>query len=319
MSIGLLRNGEICTMKRKFTTEKLCQEFIFEKQLKGLKVSSIAGYMAKIERYVIPNMPKYIRKTKDKDVYALVEKCSKTLSRKTAIDVISLLNGILKFAYGKKYIKTHIEIPKPSKRKREITIFNDEEQIILKNYLLNNIDNFHYGVLLVLFTGMRIGELSALKFGDVQKNVLNINKTLQRIKNIDSTSSKKTTINIDLPKSDSSIRRIPIKDNILVKLLKSLKGIDSDYLLTGNENFIEPRTIERKFKRILDKCHIERKKFHSLRHTFATNCVKAGFEMKALSEIMGHASTSITFEYYVHVDFAFKEKNMKKLPALKTS
>lgn len=294
------------------TTQYVCKQFLRHKGLQGLKGSSISTYSNKINAYFIPYLPNLFLRITEKKIYKLVECLTGKLDRKTIIDIIRLLNAILKFAKEKKYIRRVIKIPCPSIRKKEITVLTELEQKTLESYLLNHLNHFNFGVLLVLYTGLRIGELSALQFNDIQNKVLKIERTLQRIKNPSEFASNKTIIVIDVPKG-GSMRKIPLNPFILDIYSKIEKTKLDNYILTGNENFIEPRNIERKFENILNKCNIGHKEFHALRHSFATNCVKAGFELKTLSEILGHSNTSITLEYYIHSDFDFKIMNMKKL------
>ena len=122
----------------------------------------------------------------------------------------------------------------------------------------------------------------------------------------------KTKILISEPKSQCSIREIPITKTLrgFLELYQNEKG----YVLTGKENkFIEPRTMQNRYKVILETCGISNANFHTLRHTFATRCIEVGFDVKSLSEILGHANVNITLNRYVHPSMAMKQKNMDKL------
>ena len=124
--------------------------------------------------------------------------------------------------------------------------------------------------------------------------------------------STKTKIVVTSPKSDCSVRVIPLTDGICAILMGGYKS--GAFLLTGDtEKSIEPRTMQNRFKSILAACNIDDANFHALRHTFATRCVEAGFETKCLSEILGHASVNITLNRYVHPTMAMKRENMAKL------
>ena len=126
---------------------------------------------------------------------------------------------------------------------------------------------------------------------------------------------KKTAIEIGEPKSQSSIRTIPIPENIISYLKEAYK--ENSFLLSGQKYyFIEPRTMENRFKAILKKCGIKNVNFHALRHTFATRCIEVGFDVKTLSEILGHASVNITLNRYVHPTMKTKQENMNKLNGL---
>lgn len=128
-----------------------------------------------------------------------------------------------------------------------------------------------------------------------------------------SSSEKKTRIVLTTPKSACSIRTIPIPDP-LIKILNDHQTSSRGFLLTNSETrFIEPRTMQNKFKTALKKSEIESANFHALRHTFATRCVELGFDVKSLSEILGHATINITMNRYVHPTLEMKKKQYGKV------
>lgn len=240
------------------------------------------------------------------------------LSAKTVHDIYSVLLQILKFAEKNKYIK-HIdyEINLPKIEERFCDILNEADKIKLENHMRLNTDFKKVGILLVMYTGIRIGELCALKWSniDFENGFISITKTLQRIKNTDEESKTKTKIIIDKPKSQKSIRRIPLQ-SFLIEMLLELKNNCSEnaYLLTGNEaKFTEPRAYEKTYKKYLKECHIPNIKFHALRHTFATNAIEKNFDTKSLSEILGHSTVRFTLDRYVHPSDKIKRENMERL------
>lgn len=160
-------------------------------------------------------------------------------------------------------------------------------------------------------------ELCALKWEDisVDDKTIYIHKTMQRLKNFDSTGSK-TYIDISSPKSKCSIRTIPLPD-VLLSYIQNNCPDQQGYVLTSKENkYLEPRTMQAHFEKIQEKCGLEPVNFHALRHTFATRCVELGFDIKSLSEILGHASVNITMNRYVHPSMELKQQNMQKLSKL---
>lgn len=164
---------------------------------------------------------------------------------------------------------------------------------------------------------MKRGGLCALRWEDIslQEQTIRIHQTLQRVQD-KSNGLQKTKIVITTPKSASSIRTIPLPDN-LVKILKNYKAVDSGYFLTNSlDRFIEPRTMQYRFKTVLKNSSVEPANFHSLRHTFATRCIELGFDVKSLSEILGHASVNITMNRYVHPSLELKKQNMQRLTEL---
>lgn len=236
----------------------------------------------------------------------------------TIKEYINVINNIISFAQKNQCNCKHIDIIYPKKRKKEIQIINKKEQIKLTNYLLENIDLVKLGILLALYTGVRCGELCALKWDDIDlhSQVITINKTMQRIQCRDKTSISKTKVIIMSPKTFNSERIIPIP-NFIVQKLSNYKTDKDAFFLTGTaEYYIEPRSLQNKFNKYIKQADIPRVNFHALRHTFATRCIELGFDTKSLSEILGHANVNITMNLYVHSSFDLKIENMNKLNQL---
>lgn len=242
------------------------------------------------------------------------------LSPKTVSDILSVLRSILKFA-GKKNKKIvcdgkSIQI---KQKNTQMRVFSVTEEKRLCQYLCENISPCNLGILLCLFTGLRVGEVCALKWEDISltEQTLYVRHTLQRVSNKENTESgKKTKVILTSPKSACSIRTIPLASN-LWQLLMDYRTSFSGYVLTNDVcKFIEPRTIQNHFKRALRNCNIETANFHTTRHTFATRCVELGFDVKSLSEILGHATVNITMNRYVHPTMELKKENMEKMSSL---
>ena len=198
----------------------------------------------------------------------------------------------------------------------EIRVFSIAEETKLINWLCANLDLTSLGILLCLFSGLRIGEVCALKWDNFNfaESTFLIDRTMQRIR-IKGDPEKKTEVKIFRPKSDCSVRTIPIPENLMEVLKK--EQIEGAFHLTGDKNeFVEPRKLQYRFKAILKKAGIECANFHATRHTFATRCVEAGFDIKCLSEILGHADVSITLNRYVHPTLNLKSQNMSRLSGL---
>ena len=240
-------------------------------------------------------------------------KSGKGLSSKTVSDALSIIKAVIKYADRMKFITDRTVLDVSVKLKTsQLRVFSNEEEQILYEYLSKKMDCTNLGILICMFTGIRIGELCSLTWGDVsfESNTIRIRKTMQRIQIPDGPT--KTKILISEPKSQCSIREIPITKTLrgFLELYQNEKG----YVLTGKENkFIEPRTMQNRYKVILETCGISNANFHTLRHTFATRCIEVGFDVKSLSEILGHANVNITLNRYVHPSMAMKQKNMDKL------
>lgn len=238
------------------------------------------------------------------------------LSAKTILNISTILTSILKFAYENKYVQFYPFSPvKPRQDMREIEILTQTEQRHLEEYIYNHLDYKIVGILLCLYSGIRIGELCALRVNDIdlENGILKINKSMQRIKNIDQNSGNKTKIIIDTPKSGKP-RYIPLPTAIVDILISLYKESSPDcYILSGNHRYIEPRSYTNIFKKCLKECNIREINFHALRHTFATRCIEAEFDIKTLSEILGHSDVRITLSTYVHSSYHLKCKYMKSL------
>ncbi|MCI8373781.1 MAG: site-specific integrase [Lachnospiraceae bacterium] len=239
------------------------------------------------------------------------------LSPKTVKDIISVIREILRFAHAKGieapacldsfYIKV---------REKPLNIINRSDQDKLEQYLIKDCTPKNIGILIGLYMGLRIGEICALKWEDIylEDGIMGIHHTMQRLQNLSGDFKSKTKVIITSPKSESSNRSIPIPD-FLLSLLKCQSGYTSDcFFLTGSSSsYIEPRSYQNYFKKILQQNGIKYTNFHVLRHTFATQCVENGFDTKTLSEILGHSSVNITLNRYVHASMEMKRKNMSKI------
>lgn len=233
------------------------------------------------------------------------------LSDKTIKDISMLLKTSFKSAIKSELISgfdLDFSYPKISKEEK-IYVLSMKEQKILTNYIISNKSTKNFGILLTLYTGLRIGELCALKWEDInfKKNILNVNKTIQRvyIKYKDNNSVSKVIITN--PKTKNAFREIPLNSEF-ANLLKEFKTKDSDYILSGRGKWVEPRTYRKYFNKLLVKCNISHINFHSLRHTFATNCIRLGADYKTVSELLGHSSINITLNLYVHSQMSQKKK-----------
>ncbi len=231
------------------------------------------------------------------------------LSLSTMKTICHVLNQILK--YG----KSNVRISLPEKvtlsykfSSKEIAIFSTEEQRKLLKFLYDKMDRYKLGILICLFSGLRLGEICALKMKDIDlfNKCINVSQTVQRIK---SDGEHKTALYCASPKSVDSIRTIPICDDLIELLIKM--NIQDEYLLNTN-SLMEPRTYQYMFSRYLKSVSISKKNFHSLRHTFATNCIESGMDVKCLSEILGHSDIKTTMNRYVHPSMDNKRHQINK-------
>ncbi len=238
------------------------------------------------------------------------------LSPKSTSELLIIIKDTVRYAQSEGVnVKCHFDRISIKKKTYEMRVLSIEEENKLINTLLNDTDRYKLGVLICLFTGIRIGELCALKWKNISLSdkTLKIDKTLQRLQYANDNEITKTHIVITEPKSESGNRIIPLQDS-LIKIIECFRTKPDCYIMTGStKNFVEPRTMQNKFKSYLSESNIEDANFHSLRHTFATRCIELGFDIKTLSEILGHSSVKTTLDKYVHSSLELKRSNMNKL------
>ena len=207
------------------------------------------------------------------------------------------------------------KIYKPSEEKKELCILNPSEQQKLERYLVNNINETTIGILLSLHAGLRIGEICALSWSDIDLNnrIIHVRHTVSRVEAEKKGHKTSTQLIIDTPKTKNSLREIPMS-NFLFQMLQSEKQTaPSDYVVSTSKGFISPRTYEYRYHRVLDCCGINPINYHALRHTFATRCIESGVDVKSLSEFLGHSNVSITLNTYVHSSMDFKRFQIEKI------
>ena len=306
--------------------EQLCVEWLGDIRI-SLKQSSFAKYYNTVYSHIIPPLSGVKIKTltniqvnafiKEKSVIGRLDG-NGGLSAKTVRDIAIILKEIIQYAVKKGYLAGFdYDFTLPKLPTKEINVLTVTEQSRLISYLHGNLDIEKIGVLLCLYTGIRIGELCALTWKDIDfdMDIIRIRKTLQRIRNVEDSAETKTIITIDFPKSETSMRDIPLPSFLKNTMKQYQAQYKADaYVLTGEtKKFIEPRLYEKWFKNYLREAKIEDTKFHVLRHTFATRALEKGIDHKTLSEILGHSSAKFTMECYAHSSFDLKKSSIEKL------
>lgn len=282
-----------------------------------LKESTLANYRMKAEKHIIPVFGDIqCCVLKAKEIYAFIEqKMKEGLSVRYISDIIVLLKAIFRYASREYHIRNVLEnLIMPKKSKPEIEVLNENQQEKLERYLAEHRDLTAVSISLSMYMGMRIGELCALKWGDIdlQKREITVRKTIQRIQVRGG--KHKTKLIITEPKSANSMRVIPIPE-CLVKLLEQFKSNAENFVLSGSKKPVEPRVMQYRFAAILRNADLPSVHFHSLRHLFATNCIALGFDVKTLSEILGHSSIEVTLSRYVHSSMDRKRACMDLMKA----
>lgn len=299
----------------------LCESWLSGNRLR-LKESTYVKYQTVIEKYLIPYFgTRSVTAMEAEQLRQFAEQLLQEhhLAPKTVKDVLLILHGIL--VYAKKCnpeMPVLPEISYPKDVRKELRVLSRAEQAVLTEYLLQDINTCKFGVLLALWTGIRIGELCALRWDhiDLEEATLKIDLTMQRLRDTRDGAAAKTRIVMDAPKSDCALRTIPLTQQAAA-LCRQMAPEDSGaYLLTGSSKYMEPRILQYHFNHYAKDCNLNNVHFHTLRHTFATRCVEVGFDVKTLSEILGHANISITLNRYVHCSMDFKRSNIRKLEAM---
>ena len=300
----------------KLTVADAAEQWLSSAKLR-VKESSYANYENIVSKHIIPILGgEYMsnlttQKLNDFIHYKLNSgrlNSKGGLSAKFVRDIMTVYRSIEAYAAREYGIKeTHFTMPKIEKKQTDV--LNVFERKKLENYLIHNQNSTNISVLLCLFTGLRIGELCGLKWGDIDfdNGTLMVSRTVQRINK-----HGKSEVVIGSPKSKSSIRIVPISEFLLAILKKKRKN-DDFYIITGTCKPTEPRTMQNRFKSVLKLCGIRDVNFHLLRHTYATVCIENGFDPKTLSELLGHADASITLNRYVHSSVQMKKKYVSRL------
>ena len=295
--------------------EKVIAEWLQFKKI-SIKESTYFRYVYIIDQYILPYFKDYDMKALVKyDFNIYIGNLLKFLSPITVKNTIGVFKSILKYAqskYGYTFNFDFVAVPKV--HTEELRVLSKQEKNKLERYCKKNNTLRDIGILICLNTGLRIGEICALKWNciDLDRHCIKVKRTMQRIYNKD---DKKSIVKEDIPKTQKSERTIPISTK-LYDILKPMKNnfSKSSYFLTGSEyNYIEPRNYQYMFKKCLKDCKIKDFHFHQLRHTFATDCINVGMDTKSLSEILGHTNVKVTLDKYVHSSFNSKRKYLEKL------
>lgn len=281
------------------------------------KHSTYIKYRSIYERHIKDNLDKMLISQLNPTIIAEVYRgnMEKPLSDNMKREIICVLNQIFSYVESYYHIKV-FRIPYQRQRKRDkpVMVLNQTEQLKLLQYLYYEMDIYKMGIIVCISTGLRLGEICSLKWKDIDlsRKVLHVNTTVQRTA-VDGKSSK-TILWEGEPKSVFSKREIPLSEDV-IKLLISYYDASAKYVINSNKP-MEPRTYQNKFQYYLKSAGIEKKNFHILRHTFATNCIDSGADVKSLSEILGHSDVKITLNRYVHPAFETKRQHMNSLSAV---
>lgn len=288
-----------------------------------LKPSSVAKYRNLVQRHILPLLGKLRicdldRNTVSGFVRAL--SCGQTgsgvqLTRKTVRDVLMILEKSVRFAGELSFSVEKNELSGKTGGGKRITVLSEQEQKRLEEQLLTDTDEKKLGLLLCLYAGLRIGEICAMRWEciDLCEKTLSVNVTMQRLQIAGAGTGQRTGVIESSPKSEDSRRTVPIADFLIEQLLKRKPRLQSAYLLTGSEQYIEPRSYENYYKRVLSAAGIPICNFNTLRHTFATRCIESGADAKTVSVLLGHSTVRMTLDRYVHPTMNAKQASINRM------
>lgn len=231
--------------------------------------------------------------------------------------IMLVINSALQFATENRLCNPLLtQIHKPPLQSKELAVLSKDEQMKLESVLLTDMNETKLGIYISLYTGLRIGEICALSWEDIDiaNRTIYVRHTLTRIR-VNENGKTVTKNSIDTPKTKSSLRCIPICSTLVQVLNNYLPNVTSEYVVSNKAGFVSPRTFEYRYKKILKESKISFINYHGLRHTFATRCIESGVDVKSLSEILGHANVSITLNTYVHSSMELKRAQIEKLVA----
>ena len=285
-----------------------------------VKRSTFAAYTLLIENHILPSFGE-MALVEEQDVQTFVfRKLNEGLSHKTIKDILIVLKMILRFGVKNQMTEyRQIDIKFPTERdKHSIDILSRSHQKQIMEYIRLHFTFKNLGIYICLSAGMRIGEICALTWDDldVENGIIHVRKTIQRIYVIEE-HRKYTEVILDTPKTKNSIREIPMTKNLL-KMIRPIKKIVNGnfYVLTNEPKPTEPRTYRNYYKQFMQSLGLPLMKFHGLRHSFATRCIESKCDYKTVSVLLGHSNISTTLNLYVHPNLEQKKLCMEQMSRL---
>jgi len=305
MKYGIWLDEWFCNYIRPSSKRKTCERYseIIEKRLK-----------VKLGEYELNELTPLILQ---RYITELIEsgnmKTGKGLAANSVNGIITVIQNSLKLAYALGTIKEYAadKIRRPKTKEKEVTCFTLSEQKKIERAALAGKKTKWLGIVVCLYTGLRIGELLALEWKDVdfQKGMLTVSKSRHEGKD----ENGRYAHIVESPKTVSSRRCIPLPKQILCELRMLKRKSRSVYVISNGESSIPVRSYQRSFERLLKKLDIPHKGFHALRHTFATRALECGMDVKMLSELLGHKDPAVTLRRYVHSLMEQKKEMMNKV------
>ena len=282
-----------------------------------VKQSTMAAYLLILENHLLPAFGEKDSLPEQSVQSFVLEKIECGLSVKSIIDILIVLKMVMKFGVKNEwmnYYEWDIKYPTNSANK-ELEVLSVSNHRKILDHIQSHFTFTGLGIYISLSTGLRIGEICALKWNDINitEGTITVSRTIERIYMVEG-EKKHTELVISSPKTRNSCREIPMSKELLA-IVKPLKKIVNDdfYVLTNDEHPTEPRTYRNYYNGLMEKLGIPRLKYHGLRHSFATRCIEAGCDYKTVSVLLGHSNISTTLNLYVHPNMEQKKRCITKM------
>ena len=302
-------------MKKK-TFEEVARLWQEDKRL-YVKRSTFAAYILLLDNHLIPSFGQERDVTEPKVQDFVLRKLDCGLSQKSVRDMLVVLRMVLKYAVKNGLMEHHeIDVKFPTERERkEVQVLSRNSQQRIMRHLKENLSPMNLGIYICLCTGLRIGEICALKWEDIDMDsgMIRISKTIQRIYVKNGTDCH-TEVIIDTPKTMNSMRMIPIPRDLRRMLHAHRRSADGEcFLITNSPRPVEPRTYRNYYNKLMNELKMPKLKFHSLRHSFATRCIESRCDYKTVSALLGHSNISTTLNLYVHPNMEQKKRCVEQM------
>lgn len=303
-------------MNQKKTIAQIIQLWKADKK-QYVKKSSYSAYALLVENHLLPVFGNSYEISNSEAQAFVFEKLRQGLSQKTIKDILIVLKMVMKFAAKHKWLDYHpLDIQFPTQREKPIIgVLSRCNQKKVMQHIQSHFTFRNLGVYICLTTGIRIGELCALTWEDIDSDngIIHIKRTIQRIYTLED-GFRKTELLLDTPKTTNSIREIPMNKELL-KMVKPVKKLVNSkfFVLTNDHKPTEPRTYRAYYKSLMKELELPDLKFHGLRHSFATRCIESNCDYKTVSVLLGHSNISTTLNLYVHPNLEQKKKAIEQM------
>lgn len=288
-----------------------------------VKPSTYESYRSNCELHIIPSLGEMkLENLNSRSIQSFLNSEAKNgngktggpLSPKSMRNLRVVLDVALKQALAEDLIHGN-PIPQTvikSARTKKLEVLTEDMQAQLEKYLFENDDPYHPAILFALYTGLRRGELCALRWEDYNEKTgrITVDETVRRLTNYDAKPGEPKTIMVfNDTKTESSARELQLPE-ILIQMMKKQRAVyaakfrepkpDDFIFFSRNGHMLDPDNLQHKYLRILKRLGLEHVKFHALRHTFASRAIEDGIDVSSVSGILGHANVTTTTRFYVH-------------------